>query len=204
MSQIYFIRHGQTDWNKDDKLRGWADIPLNSEGKKESKDAAEQLKRKHITSILAADLPRVRQTAQILSTTLGAPVTLSKSLRDWDYGKWTGVPVKEILPRMLHIMRVEKGRPPDGEDYAHMLERVEDSFKRVLNHAQRVPGNYAIVSSNRIARILLSYMDDNPKWILQKQDPLENGGIINIYRHKDQWDWRILSHQGRSLGFAEE
>lgn len=207
MADVFFVRHGETDWNEDDKLRGWAPIPLNHDGLQEAKQAAQALKDQKVTHIVAADLPRVIQTAEAIHKATKAPVTLDRRLRDFDYGDWTGRPVKGVLNRMIKIFRNEEGTPPGGEeDYHDTLARVHRAFDSLLTTAEQVhQGSYVIVSSNRIARMLMSYLDDDQKWTLQKEDPLGNGGILKLTQRGKDWTWKIWhGASGKQFGFKEE
>lgn len=217
MGDIFFVRHGQTDWNEDDRLRGWSLIPLNAEGRKEAQQAAQELKSQHIIHILASDLPRVMETAKPISKATGAPITIDNRLRDFDYGDWTGVPVKDVLPKMLAIFKAQEGTPPGGEeDYSDMLDRTHQIIDILLRQA-KVSGkqNYAVVSNNRLARIYLAYISGNDKWITQTQDPIGNSGILRFSLHDNlpgqgegvgegkPWGWEEWNG-GRKLGFKEE
>jgi len=219
MGDIYFVRHGETDWNKDDRLRGWSPISLNATGRQEAKQAAQELKDQHIIHILAADLPRVIQSAEPISKATKAPVTLDPRLRDFDYGDWTGQPVKTVLPKMIKFFRDEKGTPPGGhEDYSECMKRTRAAFDAILSTArQSGKKNYAVVSNNRVIRMFISYIDDADKWTLQKEDPLGNAGIVRFSLNGDlegqgrgegegrDWGFEIWhGDSGKQLGFKQE
>jgi len=216
---VYFIRHGETDWNQDDKLRGWSDIPLNNNGIAEVKRAAQVLKNRHILNFVAADLKRVMQTVEILSKALKVPYQLDSRIRDFDYGDWTGVPVKRVLPKLITIFRDGRGTPPNGEeDYTELEARVNEFSNGILRHARGITqGNFGVVSNNRIARMIMSFITGDTKWELQPQDPLGNAGIMRFSLHGNlpgmgdgngeftDWGWEILDGESSgSFGYNEE
>lgn len=73
------IRHGETDWNKEGKIQGQKDIPLNEVGEQQAKEVAQILKETfHITTIYTSPLQRARKTAEITQDYLKAKL-LTKS-----------------------------------------------------------------------------------------------------------------------------
>ena len=64
--KIYFIRHGETDWNKDGKLQGRVDIPLNEEGRHVAELTCEALKEEHFDIAFTSPLSRAYETAEII------------------------------------------------------------------------------------------------------------------------------------------
>lgn len=73
------IRHGETDWNKEGKIQGQKDIPLNEVGEQQAKEVAQILKETfHITTIYTSSLQRARKTAEITQDYLKAKL-LTKS-----------------------------------------------------------------------------------------------------------------------------
>lgn len=96
-SKLYLVRHGDTALNeqgseqsKDQPIRGWSPVPLNDDGIKQAHEASEALKDKDITRIVSSDLPRAKQTANIISKNLNVPVTFDPNLRTWDMGDYDG------------------------------------------------------------------------------------------------------------------
>lgn len=82
-----FIRHGQTDWNRDDRLQGSSDIPLNDVGRRQAHEAAEQLRDGGWRAIVSSPLERARETAEIIAADLG--IELGPSYPEFverDYG----------------------------------------------------------------------------------------------------------------------
>ena len=66
-----FIRHGQTDWNRDDQLQGSSDIPLNAEGREQAHEAAGILADGGWEVVVSSPLRRARETATIIAHDLG-------------------------------------------------------------------------------------------------------------------------------------
>ena len=90
---FWYLRHGETDWNKQGLQQGSVDIPLNETGLAQAREAAERLHGKGITTIIASPLSRARVTAEIVAERLGLPVTIDPDLREvgWGIHEGTGM-----------------------------------------------------------------------------------------------------------------
>lgn len=93
---IYFVRHGQTNWNIEHKIQGQSDIPLNETGKEQARLIAPKLTDLKIDRIISSDLSRALETAQIINTHLKLQITLDTRLREFKYGQIEGVPSKDL------------------------------------------------------------------------------------------------------------
>jgi Fructose-2,6-bisphosphatase len=138
---LVFIRHGETDWNVVKRLQGRTDIPLNDTGRGQARRNGAVL-REHLRAsghdvedhvLLASPLGRARETAEIVAATLGVdPVRIrfDERLAEIRFGTWEGHSLAEIeatrpdefAPRRLAPYT---HRPPGGESYADVAERLE-------------------------------------------------------------------------------
>lgn len=89
-NRIVLWRHGQTDWNIQNRFQGHSDIPLNSVGEYQVQHAATLLQGIKPTSIISSDLGRARATAQALADLVSLPVEIDIDLRETNGGKWEG------------------------------------------------------------------------------------------------------------------
>lgn len=130
-SNLWLIRHGQTDWNLTGRWQGQAPDapPLNEAGRAQALAVRDQLKNGHFTAIYSSDLLRSRQTAQLLAEPLGLNVTLEPRLREMDLGDWEGMPSEEIkdrFPKELaeRVRDPMNTRAPGGESPKEVAKRV--------------------------------------------------------------------------------
>jgi len=129
MTYIRFIRHGETDWNKQARMQGWTDIPLNDTGKMQASEAAKRLNDKAWNVFIASPLIRAKYTAEILNESLQLPIMTMEAFRERRYGKVEG---------MLRAERVKQY--PSGE-YPE-AETRDDLTKRVIEGIQLLHQNY--------------------------------------------------------------
>lgn len=90
MKQIIIWRHGQTDWNVENRFQGHSDIPLNAVGHYQAKQAAQVLRDMDPTGIIASDLGRALSTAEALATVTGLEIKVDDRLRETNGGNWEG------------------------------------------------------------------------------------------------------------------
>jgi broad specificity phosphatase PhoE len=104
MTTLTLIRHGETDWNRDRRIQGSTDIPLNDTGRSQARDAAaalrEQLDPSAPTIVVASDLQRARETAEIIAAELDLSAPhVYPGLRERSYGEAEGIDSAEFFRR---------------------------------------------------------------------------------------------------------
>jgi len=133
---IYFIRHGQTDWNAEARYQGQADIPMNVTGRAQAQRNGEALRAllpviSHCRFV-ASPLSRARTTMEIVRNAMGlAPhdYDLDDRLKEINYGAWQGIFAAD-LPRVdpqglaARTKDAFHWRPRGGESYADLMSRA--------------------------------------------------------------------------------
>lgn len=96
--KLYLVRHGQTDWNLQDKIQGWADVPLNDAGIKQAERLRDQLHKKNIIpdKVYASPLQRVRSTAKII-TDGKQQIIIDERLMERNVGELEGRSCREFF-----------------------------------------------------------------------------------------------------------
>lgn len=154
-----FIRHGQTDWNRDDRLQGSSDIPLNDVGRAQAHQAADLLRDEGWQVIVSSPLVRARETAQLIADDLG--IELGPSYAEFierDYGVHEGDSSSEMVAR--HPNRdypgaeslasvVERGRA----GLAHVAEDFGDRDTIIVCHGTIIRYTLAALAGHRLPGI---------------------------------------------------
>jgi broad specificity phosphatase PhoE len=142
---IYYIRHGETEWNAQGRLQGVQDIPLNDLGRRQSLDAgriltglfSEDGRDTASTPFVASPLGRARQTMELVRGVLKLPLSgyaIDDRLREIGYGQWEGSTLAEMqtkAPDLFAQRQIEKWTvsPPGGETYVSVQARMTDWYR---------------------------------------------------------------------------
>lgn len=135
MTTLLLARHGETDWNRDQRWQGHSDTPLNQLGREQARELAESLD--GIDAVYSSDLARSRETAEIVSERLGLEVQVDERLRERSFGAWEGLTMKEIEERFQDAhdrWRVGEGHgADDAEAFDAFAARVHSFLDDVLH-----------------------------------------------------------------------
>jgi probable phosphoglycerate mutase len=88
---LFLFRHGETDWNREGRLQGHTDTPLNDTGLAQAHALSKSLREHRLDAVLSSDLSRARTTAQIVATAIGAPLFVETGLRETHVGAAEGL-----------------------------------------------------------------------------------------------------------------
>ncbi len=162
-ARLLFVRHGETDWNKEGRLQGQRDIPLNAVGRGQAETAGRTL-----TGLapdfarldyVASPLARTRETMERMRRAMGLDADayrLDDRLKEITFGDWEGLTWREVRARdAAGAARREAGKwdfvPPGGESYAMLLDRVRPVVEAIDRET-------VMVSHGGVARALLALL----------------------------------------------
>jgi probable phosphoglycerate mutase len=148
---LLLIRHGETPLNVARVLQP-ADTPLSARGVEQARALARRLSDMHVAAIISSDLPRARQTAELIAAATAAPIETSELLRERNFGDWRGL-AYDTLPANPLTMA---GAPPGGESSAAFEARVALAFALVVQRAAALRGTLAIVTHGLVIRAMLA------------------------------------------------
>ena len=146
-TRILAIRHGETAWNRDTRIQGHLDIPLNERGLWQAARLAQALRDEPLAAVYSSDLARARQTAQPVAEAQGLAVIPHTGLRERHFGRFEGKTWAEIeagwpAQAMAWRQRVPEFAPEGGENLLQLQARVVGT---VLELARRHPGEQVVM-----------------------------------------------------------
>lgn len=148
---IYLIRHGETDWNRQNRLQGIEDIELNETGLLQSKQCADAFIGVPVDLILTSPLKRAKVTAEIIAETLDAgPVVVEPGLTERDFGKLSGMSFEDRETLYAHTA------VPGMEPRETVIERFMDVLYRHID--ADAAHNIVIVSHGASINVILSHL----------------------------------------------
>lgn len=150
MTEILFIRHGETAWNAMRRLQGHSDVPLNAEGTRQAKALAASLQNEKLHAIISSDLQRAVQTAGEIARLQGISTRLDSDLRERNFGGFEGKLYSELPELYPDAYREWRLRDPDfhfpapPEDDQYTGESIREFHTRTMacikHHAQFFEG----------------------------------------------------------------
>lgn len=191
MGKLILVRHGHTCLNvpgKDERLRGWLDIPLDEQGLREATETAELLTGYSVEAIYSSDLRRARQTAEALRrATQAKRVTATGELRPWNLGVFAGERVRDILPFLNLLNHHPELAAPSGESFYQFYGRYSRRLTELMNLAHESSGVIVAVTHVRnllAARTVIEHGD--PDHVPVRGGPT-TGSLIFVEKHDGVW-----------------
>lgn len=148
---LYLIRHGETDWNSEQRCQGFSDIPLNETGKQQADAIARCLSRTEIGAIYSSTLSRAHETAFIIAKYHDAPVQTTHALRELNQGAFEGLAMRELFEKHADFLAEWLRDPadlqvPGGESLREVQTRAWAKCEEIIEkHSDR---NIIIVGHN--------------------------------------------------------
>jgi probable phosphoglycerate mutase len=159
MVRIILVRHGQTEWNRNERFRGRADIPLNQTGLEQAEATGKWIAaRWKPVAIYSSPLSRAMQTAQATARHFNLPVHPLPGLIDIDYGEWQGLSTEEARERWKEQVdnwyhHPEKAVIPSGETLQDLRSRLMSTLNEVCEKHPK--DTIMLVGHTVVNRILL-------------------------------------------------
>ena len=168
MNKLILLRHGQSQWNLENRFTGWKDVPLTDQGKEEAEKAGQLLKKNNvkIDFVFSSVLQRANKTAEIALKQTGLEhlwtgenlnMIKNESLNERDYGDLVGLNKKETAEKFgkeqVHIWRRSYDTPPpNGESLKDVVERVGPYYKQNIQPLINEKKNVIIVAHGNSLR----------------------------------------------------
>ncbi|NLP43015.1 MAG: alpha-ribazole phosphatase [Peptococcaceae bacterium] len=162
--KIFLIRHAEPVLPEKKIYLGQLDLPLSPRGIQQAEKLAKGLQNERLSQIFCSDLLRAEQTAQILALSQRLEISRCSELREINLGKWEGKSFDEIRTyypeEYAHRgTNIVSYRPPGGESFADLKERVWPYINECLD---RATGNIAIVSHRGVIQVILCSLANLP------------------------------------------
>ncbi|MFN8224680.1 MAG: histidine phosphatase family protein [Gaiellales bacterium] len=136
---IHLVRHGETDWNRGQRIQGHTDVPLNDAGRRQAIDLGRTLAHLALDAVYSSDLSRASETAERIAEHHNLPVVRRPALREKHFGSWEGLTDAEVHTRFPDARAGQWG---DGETTADLARRVVAMLAEI---ARAHPGETVLV-----------------------------------------------------------
>lgn len=200
MTTLILVRHGETDWNRDRRIQGSTDVPLNDTGREQARDTAVLLRGTlgdQVPVVVASDLARARETAQLIADGVGTRVAaLYPGLRERGYGEAEGVDIDEFRTRWGDWHRAEV---PGAEPWSDLRRRAVRTLRHVVRDARResAPASTTVVAVSHGALIREVIRHATGGALPHEGERLPNGATFSFLIERERL--RLLTYAGAAL-----
>ena len=194
MTQIILVRHGQTEWNRVERFRGHADIPLSETGLAQAEATGQRVAAQwKPEAVYTSPLSRSVQTAEAIAKHFGLPVQPVSNMIDIDYGAWQGLTPEEARQRWpgevdAWYNRPDQARIPEGESLDSLRSRAMQTMKELVT---RHPGATIVVVGhtviNRVILLGMLGLGNERFWHIR-----QDNCAINLIEWENE-DWTVVS-----------
>ena len=166
--KIYFVRHGETDWNKERKIQGQVDIPLNEFGRHLARETAKGLRDVPFDVCFTSPLERARETAQIILQGRDVPILEDKRILEMNFGVLEGKCCSKEgwdVPdsfQMFFDDPVHYQAPEGGEDFQAVRERTGDFLNWLFAQEQYRDSTVLVTTHGAAMAGLLNNLKKKP------------------------------------------
>lgn len=207
---IYFIRHGETEWNKQRKLQGRSDIPLNDYGRELARITAEELRSVPFDLVYSSPLLRARETADILTAERNLSIHEDDRLVEMCFGEGEGeslaaIHAQESMPLHNFIHNPGQYFPTDGgESFEELYGRCQSFINDIILPAEETHHNMLIAGHGALIRGMIHCINGRPSsefWSVTHKNcsvtivSCENGKLKILeegkiyYKEEQEADW---------------
>ncbi|MCH0566035.1 MULTISPECIES: histidine phosphatase family protein [unclassified Streptomyces] len=156
MSDLFLVRHGETEWSRSGRHTGRTDVPLTEHGRQEARGLVPLVRSHRIGAVFVSPLQRARETAELIGL---HDVRVDADLREWDYGGYEGVTTVEIQRERPDWFLFRDGvvpGPPDrpGESVEQVGERADRILAKVDAAFANTEGCVVLVAHGHFLRVL--------------------------------------------------
>ena len=178
MTKLILVRHGQSQWNLENRFTGWKDVDITELGQEEAREVGIALKHEQIDIAFTSKLKRAQHTLDIILKEIGEseiPVSIDAALNERSYGTLEGLNKAETAKKhgeeQVHIWRRSYDvAPPGGESLKDTYDRVIPYFEAHIKPEITKGQNILIVAHGNSLRALIMYLEHlTPKEILQRE-----------------------------------
>jgi probable phosphoglycerate mutase len=158
ITQIYLVRHGESEWNRTHRYTGRQDPPLSPLGQIQAERVGKRLAEEPISAIYASPLLRAIQTAQPTADEKSLTIRREEDFAEIHHGDWEGFTTDEVAKRFPNELTMWRDQPhlvvmPNGESLDDVRHRVIPTFHRLLQTHGGEP--FAIFSHDAVERVIL-------------------------------------------------
>ena len=185
--KLYMARHGETDWNLQQRIQGRTDTRLNETGRRQAQNLGQRLQEEgyHITKLYTSPQKRAFETAQIVSRMLQVPCERQEGLQEISFGAWEGHTWDEVMalyPQEYADWHKHRRtvRTPEGESYQELLERVVAALCQIIQKESGKDSQILVVAHSAVLMSLQWWHQDVSFHEMVHRFRTRNSDFVNL------------------------
>ncbi|MBN2908922.1 histidine phosphatase family protein [Polycladomyces sp. WAk] len=189
--RLIWVRHGETEGNRQGRYVGHWDDPLNKQGRQQAR-MTERLSRERVSAIYTSDLCRSKETASMIAAHHpSVPLAITPLLRECAFGEWEGRTYDEIAAHGEAYLRRWYDdpwhvSPPGGECLQQMEQRISRWLETLAVRHGRGDTVVAVAHAGPIRLFYAKWVKRNPRALWDFS--LRHGGVWVVRRREDGWE----------------
>lgn len=193
---FYLVRHGETVWNKEQRLQGWLDSPLSSEGIVRAKKLGDHLKDVPFVAAFCSSSERAKETLHYLVHDEKMPIYYIDNLREIHLGNWQGMTIDEIRKNDRFEYELYTDYPGQfiathTESFGAVTERAMYALKSIAN--QYPKDTVLIVSHGVTIKCIVNAILDRSMEQLWTPPIIEDTSVTILEVTDEQWEVKEIS-----------
>ena len=201
--RVVLWRHGQTDWNVENRFQGHSDIPLNKVGQYQVTEAAKVLAALRPDRIISSDLIRAQATAAALAQLTDIKVEINPGIRETDGGLWEGKLASENRASHgeLFASWYEGGDEPAGVTGERRSDVAKRAVSVIEKETENFSGTIVFVTHGGTVRSVLGSILNLPisKWGVIGGLSIACWSVLELTKHHTGSKWYLAEHNAGSL-----
>lgn len=167
MTTLVLVRHGESQWNLENRFTGWIDVPLTDKGREEARRAGEKIKGIKFDKAYTSVLQRANETLTIILKIIGQekiPIEKDQALNERHYGDLQGLNKAETAKKygdeQVHIWRRSYDvAPPNGESLKDTAARTLPYFEKKIVPDLKAGKNILVAAHGNSLRSIVMHLD---------------------------------------------
>ena len=200
LKHLYLMRHGETTWNRSNRIQGHSNPPLSLTGRRQVLESARHLRGRGIERIFTSDLRRAMASAGIVERALQAPVTVLPPLREICLGAWEGLTPDQVNRRYHEgyakwMAAPGSVRVPRAEPHEHFCARIRRCWTQTLirGHERRI----LVATHGGVIAALLAHLLHARYNALIIGLAIDNASITHVTLHGKRVHVPMINHTWR-------
>lgn len=200
LKHLYLMRHGETTWNRSNRIQGHSNPPLSRTGRRQVLHSARHLRGRGIERMFTSDLRRAAESARLAQQVLQAPITMLPALREISLGAWEGLTPDQVNRRYREGYAKWMAAPgnvriPQAESHDAFCARIRRCWTQALvrGHEQRI----LVVTHGGVIAALLAHLLHARYNTLIIGLAIDNASVTHVTLHGRRVHVPMINHTWR-------